>query len=88
MAQRGATRRPARRRKGKFMATELNVAVVTDSTGKWTVNEDSWAHAYTYNGSNQMVTDTVVDPINGYTFVRTYTYTGGNLTNDSGWVKQ
>lgn len=44
------------------------------------------AHSFTYDGSGNLLTDTVSDGTS--TWVRTYTYGGGNLQTDSGWVKQ
>lgn len=43
-------------------------------------------HSYTYDGSGNLATDTVTDGTS--TWVRTYTYTNGAQTTDSGWVKQ
>lgn len=44
------------------------------------------AHAYTYDGSGNLSTDTVTDGTS--TWVRTYMWTSGAQTSDSGWVKQ
>lgn len=44
------------------------------------------AHEFTYDGSGNLVTDTVTDGVN--TWVRTYVWTNGAQTGDSGWVKQ
>lgn len=44
------------------------------------------AHAYTYDGSGNLATDTVTDGAS--TWVRTYQWSGGAQTSDSGWVKQ
>lgn len=44
------------------------------------------AQTFTYDGSNNLETATVMDGTD--TWVRTYVYTGGNMTSDSGWVKQ
>jgi YD repeat-containing protein len=41
---------------------------------------------YTYDGSGNPQTETVTDGTD--TWVKTYTYTGGTLAADSGWVKQ
>jgi hypothetical protein len=60
--------------------------VVTDTTGRYWFDPDSLAHTYTYNGSSLILTDTVNDGVN--TYVKTYGYTGSNLTSESGWVKQ
>lgn len=44
------------------------------------------AHTFAYDGSGNLQTDTVTDGTN--TWVRTYAWTGGAQTADSGWVKQ
>jgi YD repeat-containing protein len=44
------------------------------------------AHAYTYDQSGNLATDTVSDGSN--TWVRTYTWAVGGQSADSGWVKQ
>lgn len=44
------------------------------------------AHAYTYDDSGNLSTDTVTDGAN--TWRRTYTYTPSGPASDSGWVKQ
>lgn len=44
------------------------------------------AQTFTYDASNNLETATITDGTN--TWVRTYTYTDGNQTSDSGWVKQ
>jgi hypothetical protein len=46
----------------------------------------SLAQAMAYNGSNQLLTITVV--FNSKTYVQTYTYTSNNLTGISVFVKQ
>jgi len=43
-------------------------------------------HTFTYDTSGNTQTDTVSD--GSTTWVRTYTYTNGQQTADSGWVKQ
>lgn len=43
-------------------------------------------HAFTYDNSGNLHTDTVTDDAD--TWVRTYTWDGAAQTNDSGWVKQ
>jgi hypothetical protein len=68
------------------MAVQRTTKVVMDTSGRFWFDPDSMAHDYTYNGSNQIVTDTVNDGVN--TYIKTYTYTGSNLTHESGWVKQ
>lgn len=44
------------------------------------------AHTFTYDGSGNLQTDTVTDGAN--TWVRTYTWTGSDMSSDSGWVRQ
>lgn len=44
------------------------------------------AHAYTYDTSGNLATDTVTDGTS--TWVRTYLWNSGAQTSDSGWVKQ
>lgn len=48
---------------------------------------DNATHTYTYNGPNGAIdTDTVTNGANSWK--KTYTYTGSNMTGESGWVKQ
>lgn len=47
---------------------------------------DSLAHVYTYNADGTVATDTVTFGTASYR--QSYTYSGGNLTNVSTWVKQ
>lgn len=42
-------------------------------------------HTFTYDASGNLKTDSVTTVAG--TWVRTYTYDGGNQTGDSGWVK-
>jgi len=44
------------------------------------------AHSYTYDNSGNLSTDTVTD--GSGTWVRTYMWSNGAQTSDSGWVKQ
>ncbi len=44
------------------------------------------AHAFTYDGSGNLQTETITDGADSW--VRTLTYSGGNLVLDSRWVKQ
>jgi YD repeat-containing protein len=44
------------------------------------------AHAYTYDGSNNLKTDTITDGTN--IWVKTFVYENGYQVSDSGWVKQ
>ena len=57
---------------------------VLDSTGQ-SFNPDSCAHTYGYS-AGLLVTDTATDGTS--TWVKTYSYTSGNLTGETKWVKQ
>jgi hypothetical protein len=46
---------------------------------------DTLAHSYTYNPDGTLQTVVVQDGSNTYT--KTYTYTNGQLTSETGWVK-
>lgn len=56
-----------------------------DSTGAW-FDSNECTHTYAYNGSGQLATDTATNAAN--TWVKTYSYTAGNLSGISKWVKQ
>lgn len=43
-------------------------------------------HAYGYDGSGNLITDTWT--LNGVVYVKTYSYAGGNLSGESDWVMQ
>ncbi|MBK7314913.1 hypothetical protein [Candidatus Aalborgicola defluviihabitans] len=47
---------------------------------------DACSHVYGYNGSGQMITDTATDGTR--TWVKTFSYTSGNLTGETKWVLQ
>ena len=57
---------------------------VIDSTGQ-TFNLDACAHTYGYS-AGLLVTETATDGTS--TWVKTYSYTSGNLTGETKWVKQ
>lgn len=59
-----------------------------DTTGAWQFNPDCCSMTATYNGDNTVATVTLSDPVSGKSFLQTYTYSGGNLTGATGWVKQ
>jgi hypothetical protein len=61
------------------------VMQVTDSTGAL-FNPDACSHVYAYNASGLVTTDTATDGT--ATWVKTYSYTGANLTGETAWVKQ
>lgn len=42
------------------------------------------AIAYGYDGSNNLITETLVQ--NSVTYVKTYTWSAGKITNESLWV--
>lgn len=59
--------------------------VVVDSSGNYRFDPDSMSHNYTYNSDGTIATDAATDGTN--VFTKTYTYTNGNLTTESLWVK-
>jgi YD repeat-containing protein len=67
-------------------STDATIELVFDSTGSQLISPSSLAHTYGYDGSNNLITDTITDGVS--TWVKTYTYTGSNLTSESAWVKQ
>lgn len=62
----------------------LTTESVMDSTGQ-SFSPDACAHAYGYS-AGLLVTDTATDGTS--TWVKTYSYTSGNLTGETKWVKQ
>ena len=56
------------------------------STGYHPFPEDS-PTTYTYNGPGSSI-DTITKTWEGLTYKKTFTYTGTDITADSGWVKQ
>lgn len=67
------------------MPTKINT-VVTDSTGARAFDPDSCSHTYQWNTDGTMTSDTATDGV--YVYVKTYTYSGGNLVAESDWVLQ
>lgn len=61
--------------------------VYTDTTGVYKFCPDNCSEDLTYNADSAPITDTYTDPITGYQFRQTLTYTAGLLTHVSGWVK-
>jgi YD repeat-containing protein len=61
---------------------------VQDADGVFNFDPDGCLHTYTYDGSGNLLTDTATDPATQSVYVKTYTYTGANLTSESAWVKQ
>lgn len=59
-------------------------AGVADNTGE-PFNPDACTHAYAYT-DGLLTTDTATDGAN--TWVKTYSYTSGNLTGETKWVRQ
>ncbi|MBR8161983.1 hypothetical protein KDW98_12500 [Burkholderia vietnamiensis] len=57
-----------------------------DTTGQYGLDLASLPHAYTYDGNGNVLTDTITS--GNQTFVKTYAYTGVQLTSETGWVKQ
>lgn len=69
----------------QLRATAIPVATtVLDGTGQ-SFNPDACAHTYGYS-AGLLVTDTATDGTS--TWVKTYSYTSGNLTGETKWVKQ
>lgn len=62
---------------------EVQIAQASDGAG---LPLDGMGHAYTYNADGTLATETVVQ--SGRTYVKTYTWTNGLLTNESAWIKQ
>lgn len=60
-------------------------AVLIDSAGM-AIRPDDFAHTFTYNADGTLATDAFVDS-DGHTRTKTYTYTNGNLTGVSAWVR-
>ena len=58
---------------------------VTDSSAT-VFDPSSCSHVYAYNASGLVTTDTATDGT--ATWVKTYSYTGANLTGETKWVKQ
>ncbi|TXT39209.1 MAG: hypothetical protein FD135_2359 [Comamonadaceae bacterium] len=50
------------------------------------VPDDVCSHVYGYDETGKLITDTATDGIN--TWIKTYSYTAGNLTGETKWVKQ
>jgi hypothetical protein len=61
---------------------EAEPVMVVTSQG---FDPDSLAWSATYNGDATIATETVTNGVN--TWTRTYTYTTGNLTGRTVWVK-
>jgi len=68
---------------GALRTTTVGTATV-DSTGA-TIYPDNYAHILTYNGDSTLATDSFTDGVN--TWTQTLSYTSGNLTSYSKWVK-
>ena len=58
---------------------------VTDTTGAYVIFPDDVPTTMTYNGDGTLATEAFTTSEG--TFTRTYTYTTGNLTSISGWVR-
>jgi hypothetical protein len=68
------------------MNVNYSLDVVLDSANV-PFSVESAQHAYTYNGDGTLATDTATG-VDGVTRVKTYTYTAGNVTGESKWVRQ
>jgi hypothetical protein len=60
--------------------------VVSDASLNDPLNPLSLPHTYTYNSDGTLATDSCTDGVK--TWVKTFTYTSGNLTAESAWVRQ
>lgn len=71
------------------METPISVVsarqIVRDSA-KYYFDPSSLPHVYTYTSGGLLETDTCTDGVT--TWVKTYTYTGSNLTEESLWERQ
>jgi len=84
----GRGSRPASESLAVAIATDhvpLKTGYVMDSAGTW-FHPASLAHAYTYDGSGNLETDTCVD--GGVTRVKTFGYSSGLLQSETKWVVQ
>ncbi len=63
------------------------VVAATIGSDGYAIHPDSYAQALTYDSSGNPLTVTIVAD-NGATYVQTLTWTSGNLTAISKWVKQ
>lgn len=80
-----AINRMTQRQAAFVTAADLEAAMAERDTDGEPV--PTWlGRTYTHDGSGNTQTETVVR--GGESWVKTYTYTGGNLVADSGWVKQ
>lgn len=73
---------------GTDRAMPLGIAfmgTVRDSAGDY-FSPESCISSYAYDSSGNLITETVTDGTNSW--VQTYTYTSGQLTGISKWVKQ
>ena len=53
------------------------------------VYPDACSHAYGYDASGRLTTDTITNVMKTATWVKTYSYNAsGQLTSESVWVKQ
>lgn len=65
--------------------TPIPVTIGTIDSGGGSINPDDFAQTLTYNGDNTLATMSFTDGTN--TWTQTFTYTTGNLTGVSKWVK-
>ena len=65
-----------------------SVAMLPSSDGQYLIAESS-PRTRTFNGpGGQNDTITITDAFSGLQFKYTFTFTGNNITSESGWVKQ
>lgn len=59
--------------------------LVNDSTNSAVLDLDTLPHTYTYNGDGTLATESVTNGVGVWT--KTYSYTAGNLTGETEWVR-
>lgn len=71
----------------QLRASPVSVAAnpTTDSTGAG-FNPDACTHAYGYDASGNLATDTATSGTS--TWVKTYSYAAGKLTGETVWMKE
>jgi hypothetical protein len=67
------------------MSLQVIETVNVDSAGM-AIRPDDFAHTLTYNTDGTLATNFFVDA-DGHTRTKTYTYTNGQLTGISAWVR-
>lgn len=58
--------------------------MIQDDQGNY-INPAAWPQSYTYDGSGNLETISFTDGT--FTWTKTFTYSAGNMTGESGWVR-